>query len=347
MSYCLVFQRSVAPPSLCSHCGRILPLGLLCVKKVTQTCAYYHLSCYEPTDRQIIDPKQQIKLERYDENDARTMQQWVSQWNCQFLMTVDTLPVQFKSKAVQSTQSSYRRVLLATFEYLDSREVEGSAALVCKNWFHTTRDNELWKTRYQAAAPFAGTHEGETYRTLLIVQLLSTCWVCHDYVPLEDIKLRCPLHQRPLCVRCSLRKAGKFLPVKDYCKPWNISPDLATCLDFPQFPYNETQCAYLSDLISAVVSYAEQRRCVLIEALLPECPRRVTEEVIRSISKFDLRDYYAGKSHEISGMLEEALIGFCGRREEDASRDNVADAFLAALRRAESVQPPKKRQSLT
>ena len=49
---------------------------------------------------------------------------------------------------METTSSPLRRLLLETFQYLELREIEQVVAFVCKQWFHITRDNELWKARY-------------------------------------------------------------------------------------------------------------------------------------------------------------------------------------------------------
>jgi hypothetical protein len=74
----------------------------------------------------------------------------VEAWNQQLGATETTIQPIYRSKAVFTAAPADRRLLLEAFKYLKPQEVERTAAIVCKGWYHISREEELWAAIYGA-----------------------------------------------------------------------------------------------------------------------------------------------------------------------------------------------------
>lgn len=134
-------EKCPSKQTTCVKCGNRIGIGSLRVKK-NLLSKYFHLSCYKPGDPRAVDMNKHVRLKRItEEKDVEKVRKWVEKWNSQFIVKEEALPVQFKSKAVETTSRPLRRLLLETFQYLELKEIEQLVAFTCKEWFHITRDN--------------------------------------------------------------------------------------------------------------------------------------------------------------------------------------------------------------
>ena len=336
MSLIVSFERCPLPNTSCSQCQLPLDPSLLSIKKqFVGGSKYYHLPCYEPAEAQTIDLYRHIRLKKWVKEDLKVARQWAEQWNRRFQVSEETLPVQFKSRAVVTRSSPMRRLLLETFQYLSLREIEQLAAFVCKEWFHTTRENEFWKTRYLAQFDPAKTSEEDNYRSKFIVQTHNCCWICRKFLTLQEIKLICPVRKLPVCQNCSSSDAGCIVTINSYFNHHKITPTLRTRLGFHHFIYNKYRQNYVSDLGNTILPYAERRKKALLEALQPHCPAEISVECLQALTNYDLKGYYKKRFPNCTGILW-ALGEFCGLDEARESFEaNVAD-FLSIVKQLES-----------
>jgi len=289
------------------------------------------MACYEPEEAQPIDFHRNVRLKKHVKGDVETVKQWVEQWNGRFQVREETLPAQFRSKRVETTGSPLRRLLLETFQYLELREIEQLVAFVCKEWFHVTRDNELWKTIYLAEFQPSDTSEEGNYRTKFVVQSQECCWLCRKVVSSQEIKLICPVRKRPLCRVCANTDDGCIVTLNSYFNSRKIAYTLVARLGFRHFIYDRFKQNYLTDLAETILPYAEQRKQALLAALQPLCPSKVSEEVLHVIATSNLRDFYMEK-HPGYGSVVWALGVFCGLDDEkERFEENVTD-FLSLLK---------------
>ena len=285
------------------------------------------MDCYSPAERQVVLFKEHVTLHKISrEEDLERVKLWLSRWNRQFLVSEETLPLQYKSKAVKSTSSPNRRLLLEVFQYLNSREVELTVAFTCKAWFHTTRDNELWKTRYLAQFPSSAAHRKPNYRTQFIVWNRRCCWLCGCFVQLDSLQLLCPLHARPLCMKCAQTEQGRIVPLNSYFNERHVTRALAARLNFPYFMYNSVKQNYASELGNIIIPYAEQRRKALLKALYSR-PIRMPQEWLGAIFNFDLQAFYKGREPLWMGIAGSMGV-FCGKDDEKEDfAQNLLDFF--------------------
>ena len=140
-----------SPSSLtyCAVCNKQILKGTIrrTVKPYGQDAKYWHLTCYKPkTIVPMISPN--LKLGKLSEDAREEVRKWTETWNQQFQTTEEQVPMQYLTKAVATVSTNARRKLLEVFQYLPVGSLEAGAALACKEWFHVSRDPELWKVRY-------------------------------------------------------------------------------------------------------------------------------------------------------------------------------------------------------
>ena len=334
MSIHMVVEKCPSQQTHCLKCWRRISLGALRVKR-SAYCAqakYFHLSCYRPGEPRALDFDVHVTLKRVNEDkDVQRVKKWVEKWNSRFIAKEETLPVQFKSKAVETTSSPLRRLLLETFQYLELREIEQVVAFICKEWFHITRDNELWRARYLASFVAANSTGSESYRTQFILQNRGCCWVCHHYISLKSIKLMCPFRKRPLCSECFRTDNGCIVTLHSYFQRRQISLSLIPRLKIRHFTYQKYKQNYLFELANSLLPYAEQRRQALLSAL--QVAGSVTEDRLAVIRDFDLETYYRSR-FGVHGSLPRALGAFCGKDDKFESLEKSIEKFSSHFSRS-------------
>ena len=328
----MLVEKCPSKQTTCLKCNGRIGFGSLRVKKSSYGSGtkYYHLSCFKPGDPRAVNFEKHVRLcQVTEEKDVERVKKWVEKWNSQFIVKEETLPNQFKSKAVETTSSPLRRLLLETFQYLELREIEQVVAFICKEWFHITRDNEFWKTRYLAEFQPSDTSEEGNYRTKFVVQSRSCCWVCHHYVPLDKLKMKCPFRKRPLCFGCANTDKGRVTTLNSYFKYHQISSSLVSRLRFRHFIYHKFKQNYVCDLADTIIPYAEKRRQVLLESLQTLHSPAVPEATVSAVANFDAEAFY--KRGAIYSNLAWKIGTFCGKNDENESVEKSVDHFLASL----------------
>lgn len=334
MSLHVAFERCPLSNIRCQVCKKRIDRSTLCIKKRSvDGSKYYHMSCYEPPEEQIIDLHRHARLQKYVKEDWEIVKQWVEQWNSLLRVCVETLPAQFVAKAVGTTSSPLRRLLLETFQYLEMREIEQLVAFVCKEWFHVTRDNEFWKTQYLTSFQPSNICGTDNYRSKFIVIYQNCCWLCHTLISLNEIKLICPVHKRPLCRHCFKTDNGHIVTLNSYFTSRKISSTLVARLDFRHFIYDKFKQNYLSALGDTMLPYAEQRKHSLLSALQMLCPSKISIAELNAIASCDLWDFYKSRYPSSYKRAMWSLSVFCGLDDEKEDFQENVLYFLSLLKR--------------
>ena len=261
-------QRSPSGNTNCEACGR--GIGRDVLRLQAGKSSFYHVSCYRQTQRlpvALLSCSLHCSPEEISALAALRMQ--VEAWNQQLYATEETLQPVYRSKAVATRAPAGRRLLLETFKYLAVQEVESTVAVVCRDWLHVSREDELWEVLYCGTLPAWERTTGQSYRSLLIAHCQSKCWHCGSLVRLESLRLLCPLRSKPLCVYCSHDENLKLLPVFPFLKRKHVS---AQVLDFARLrtvKVHNVTYAYKGDIVAAVLPHAERRKalaCAVLKA---------------------------------------------------------------------------------
>ena len=328
----MMVEKCPSKQTSCTKCGNKIGLGSLRVHKNSYggPTKYYHLSCYKPQDPRAVDFDKHVYLKKVtEEKDVERVKKWVDKWNKQFIAKEENLPVQFKTKTVETCSTPLRRLLLETFQYLEVKEIELLVGFVCKEWFHITRDNEFWKSRYVALYPDSDTSEGATYRTkLILLQTRSNCWLCHLHVPFEKISFMCPYRKRPMCAYCFRSNEGLVVPLKPYFQQKQISASLVKHLHFRHFIYHKCKHNYLYDLAETIIPYAEKRKKDLLTALQTHYSSEISQDSLQEIDNFDVVEYYKTFNQRFNWECV-AISIFCGENDLVRSFDDGVKQFLS------------------
>jgi len=333
MSFNMQVDKCPSGNTVCSQCSRNISTGSLRAKKscYASTAKYYHLSCFKPAEPRAVDLDRHVTLKGVTEDwEVAKVRKWVEKWNSRFIAREETLPRRFRTKGVETVGSALRRLLLETFAYLELREIEQVAAFVSKEWFHVTRDNEFWKARYLSTFHPADTSENDTFRSKFIVQNQSSCWICHLFVPLNCMKMMCPLRKRPLCLQCSRKDRGRIITLNAYFKERQVSASLVARLRFKHFIYRKFKHNYIHNLADTIIPYAEKRRRDLLNALQAHKASKITAKVLNAVMSFDVVGYYQCVQGSYGGLCW-SIGRFCGKNDQYEDLETSWTQFLSSL----------------
>ena len=327
MSLRMTFQICRRAGQRCVTCDQPIDQGFICIKKVVAQYPHlYHLGCYQPPEYQVIDFRWNVETQSQTVDEAR---KWVREWNRQWKVTETNLPEQFRSKAVKTESPYMRRLLIEVFEYLDTKEVEVTAARICRDWFHVTRDHELWKRRWIREFHPADTTEEDSYRTKYIVSIKTSCWKCLQPTSPDQMRLWCPLRSRPYCIPCSNQPTGGLSRLSTFFRNMRISPKLAARLNFRYFIYSKIKQNYKLDLVNTILPYATQRKELLIQELKANYSKEFDASDLFCINELDLKEIYMGE-HGFSTRSGKLLLVFCGT--DDQTEESVDASVQKSIR---------------
>lgn len=144
--------------------------------------------------------------------------------------------------------------------------------------------------------------------------------------------LLCPIHKRPLCVDCSKTEAGRIIPIHNFFNYRRITPALNARLQFRYFIHHKIKQNYLSDLINTILPYAQQRKNDLLEVLLYQTPRKMSQTQLTAIINFDLKAFYSDTRHFFEARIDLAMGFLCGIDGESEDFSVSVDRFIRQIK---------------
>jgi hypothetical protein len=318
ISYAVTVQDE--PSRSCSECKQPIFCEDLCV--CTRYNRYFHLKCFEPWENLPLEFDHNIKCEeRLSGAQIATARKKVNAWNRQFQVKV---PEVYLRKAVKTNSHASRRLLLEVFIYLAPIEIEQIAAFACKKWFHTTRDEELWRRQYLSHFPSPAKHC--SYRELTITKRLESCWSCGKQLTLIEVEMVCPVRKRWLCQNCKYNNKCVIAKL-ELCNDRFISTKLVKALGVHVFPYKGTKSMYFSDFKIRFLPYAKSRHQRLVEAIESDNSFRVSHALLMMIRTFDVEELYY-----YMNANDEAFAEFFGKCEDEDFGKSVKK-FVKAIKK--------------
>ena len=324
-------EKSVKGGDVCCECEKEVTRGDLTVTEMhfyDRSPRKTHLYCYIRRTQRPIDLDAKVQLVGVtEETEVKKVKQWVDRWNSRF---VPKIPEKYLMKGVVTVYTPARRRLLEVFLYLSTHDIETVAGQVSKEWFHVSRDEELWKRKYLLVHS-RDTTEGDTsYRQQFIAAMLASCWVCKQPVPLQQVKMVCPVRKRVLCQKCGDKEEARIASLKSYCKERCIPPSLAQRLNVAVFKHRGENSVYTQEFLSKLVPYAEQRRTKLVEVLETEHTSELSVrmmDMIRTISVGKLFRYSFIQQGEM------AFHTFLGKDDKNEDMSKSVQSFIKRLMR--------------
>lgn len=318
---------------LCRTCRTAIPEGALQVvmhsaKLGVSVC---HLTCWKPNSAVPMQRNWFKFRDMQAQSRKKEVEDWIETWNLQFTPKEDLVPQLYLNKAVNTSETSLRRLLLAVYQYLTPREIDTAVSLACRAWFHISRDEELWRTLFVAEFKPIETEGEGNYRRKYIAYLLGSCWHCKALKPVQEIVRICSIYKRPLCKQCAGQLPCSTMSFSSYMRAHKVSKSVLNCLSIPSFTQNHAKSSYLSTFQSKLQPYAETRRQLLLNTLDTNYPGRLQAEYREKMLAFDLGDFYGSWCALSNTILDWAMVGFCGKggRREDVI--SSCEEFLAAI----------------
>jgi hypothetical protein len=257
---------------------------------------YFHFGCYKPK-RQLFIERWSIdnKLSKPEHRDK--FNAWLEAWNANFSssFTPVQLDLKFTTKAVGSKQSNIHRVWIESLRFLGGIEMVTVIPLVCKEFYHISWQNELWK--HYVLQEFGLEVEGSQARGIYINNYANQCISCHT-LPNSNNYYRCPLINRVLCRSCQYSSDEKYwmIPKATVKRMCNVSPQVLD-LKFVEGSSN-TKVTYMFLVQAAIAKFASRNKELLLADLSQQPGTSQLTAEIQALDPFasDLLKYNAGRT---------------------------------------------------
>ena len=321
----LTFVVAASPSVSCSVCSLPILIRTLSLLDTTDF-AWYHIQCFRPykCEQLTIDGLEELyEREAVSEGLYGRVKNQVKKWGEKVCVRREDVPSVYLKKRVNTVRPvDQYRALITAFSYLSPLEIDGCAAFVSKQWFHISRENDLWRD----ISPFTTFPHypkyTQNYRSALIYVHLASCWHCHRPVSYQSLSFFCPMHRRPTCSQC-VQSLGcgimsVDLPNFDKC----IDPSLFAKLRISTFELNSEEMVYTSDFCGKIIPYVENRRKLLLK-LIKNSGENVSEKTVKCIKRINFGKFYrATKSYR--KKVRDAVADFCGK---DSENEEISVTF--------------------
>jgi len=257
----------------------------------------------------------------------------VEQWNCQFEHREELVPAQYLGKAVNTAGTPLRRLLLAVFQYCTMAEVERQVAYTCKAWFHVSRDEEYWRTRFVVDYHPSETEAQGDYRRKYIVYMQGSCWHCCKLLEMAEVHFKCSYFKRPLCKVCADLPECEVISFHEYASSHRVTSTTLIHLSVPSFPFRKAKSSYMLLFQRCLTLYSTTRRKQLLATIDSEHAGRLQPTERSLAEEFDLGKYYGDRYQRVAGVGK-ALVEYCGRSCKRGDGKGKVEAFLEEVEKA-------------
>lgn len=304
--------------AICVHCSLPIPSAslMICKKRPHRPILHYHLFCWEPYFKEPLSTSTFEFINEQSKLKESELRARIDAWNRQFLVREEDLPAVYCSQAIRTSSTPLRRLLLLIYQYLTVEVVEARAALVCKAWYHVSRDSEGWKSRFFAVFRSWKSDPNSDYRKLYILYHLNSCWSCGCLPPLRFISTKCPYFKRPLCRKCAIQQPCSPTTIGRYAQDRCITMPLVATFNLPTFSHTYGLCNYRVVFAKVLVPYFTQAKAKLIAIIEQEFGQKAAEAK-NQVEEFNVERYYQGYNSQGSG--EKEIARMLGRKRKESS----------------------------
>ena len=326
-------------PIRCRACCQTITNGnLQVVQRSTKFgIRVVHLSCWRPETTQPYKADWFFVMDVEARDKRGELVAWVNKWNSQFETKEEHVPAQYLTKSVMTTETPLKRLLLEVFQYLTVTDTETKVAYTCKAWFHVTRDEEFWRTRFMLEFNPSQTEQQGNYRRKFIAYRLGSCWHCKKLLSLPEISQRCPIFNQPLCKTCSRSSDCRLVSFTTFTDRCKATPATLKHLQIPYFLKLGSKVSYLLLFKTKMQAYAEARRRLLIQYIDLNHPELLTISLKNELQNFNFEAFYATEWERNCQLskVEKELVQFCGLC---GNRENVRKNVEMFVKQVQSVQ---------
>lgn len=216
---------------------------------------------------------------------------------------------------------NFRRGLMEACVFLSATCIENCVALVNRNWFDVSRDEELWKRKWLEERQPHVTPSRGSFRAAFLDLCLGSCWHCGLYI--NHFGVECPPLRRLLCQTCSQQSSCQILSSQAIAQQFHAQPSTLNLLRVPTFLVDNEPATYLCLAVNRLLPYYERRRNLLLLLIR----RAVAKTTLRKLQTFDF-----GQVAEKGTGKMLALCKFCGKNEATERLDESVKELLAKLK---------------
>jgi hypothetical protein len=206
-------------------------------------------------------------------------------------------------------------------------------AVCCKAWYHVSREEEFWCTRYLAEFHPSETVPQIDYRRKYIAQIRVSCWHCKNQLELNQIESMSPYFNRPLCYNCRYQNPCVIRSFASLTRRLKISRATLDHLSIPSFVMYNAKSSFLILFTSKIQPYAETRRQLLLSTLDTQYPGKLRHEVREQVQAYDFGQIcYSIWRRNVQSDLEKALIEFCIKWRKRENVNKSVEKFLEDIK---------------
>lgn len=273
----------------CKACNNLIDNGTVGVGLGVYPKSFAHLECFEPRVRKYIRSCDIYTSLKYGLSRS-IFNEWLENWNSNFI-PLDK-PIEYNKnakslyciKTINTQAPSKRRVYKEIFKYLDIYDLLKNLSKVCKDFYHTTWESELWWfliTRDFKIMP----NINENLRHSYLKLFLSACIECQNILKPNEFS-RCPLIKRVLCFKCKTFPKYSFITKQEIKDFYGFDPKVLR-IHFELSCIRHSQITYLCTFLNELYKFREKNKRVLLEKLYVGHNERC--EIIKFVEGIDIR----------------------------------------------------------
>ncbi|OMJ95843.1 hypothetical protein SteCoe_746 [Stentor coeruleus] len=224
---------------------------------------YYHLMCYTPKRKRFLKEKYfKILL---SPGIKPLFLSWMNEWNSFYLPeNIHSNVPSNISRAINTPASKIKRIYLEVFKFFSISEIINCLSLVCKDFYSTIWEPELWRCLY--------TRDFETpsiipedWKNAYLQEYITHCFHCKKK-PEDFKKYECQLLKRVFCTSCLKNEKYKLLSESQVKNKYNVSlKNISKYIG--NFP-NDKVVIYNFLVVRAINKYRKQNKENILNKLI-------------------------------------------------------------------------------
>lgn len=246
----------------------------------------YHMQCAILPSFVRLDSTL-VVLDLHHDTDIATAETWISGHNQRFKLPLKTRFLACYQR-LKTPSSPTKRVLLEAFKYLAKTEIALSVGYVCREWYFTAWNGELW----------------EENRLQWLFHWATSCFHCEQVLRTEEeIGLKCPSTHRFLCVKCRNSREMMLISPRTFCSLRGISLCHARHFQVPGLQLRNTEVIYMHTAARRLQSLRHSHRRDLLSQLARS--KRLTRGIEKTLlgmridRDFDQQEYQTNPYREL------------------------------------------------
>ncbi len=266
---------------LCGRCGR-RGEGVA-VRGQKEMC--YHMEC-APVPPFVRMDSSLVSVDLDLPCDLVIAYNWIDRHNQSFQLPTRSLFSRYSQRLPEFPQP-IKRALIEAFKYLDRMEIALVAGQVCKEWYYTAWNRELWGVG----------------RVEWLYERKVKCVRCETKLESEgEIGLLCPDTRRLLCVQCRNAREMMLISVVAFCRLRGLSPTLAHHFCTPGFQLQNKDVTFMESAAHKLQSIRHSYRRDLLIQLAKA--RRLSTEIEKELLGLPLNGDFDAREHSRSPHVE-------------------------------------------